>query len=1409
MNKDNTLIIHSINAFTSLNAATPDTNLTINANIGYLTGNGFNYYDNKPALVKNTNFGNYEIIDMNPFKVKYTINPGKKWSDGTPINAIDLLLSHVLSSSKYSKDAGLGDPASGDVAPVFNSLGYGGYYDDHVVGMPEISADRLSLILTYDAFFVDWEINAPSLSPVHALVLLGEDKVGLQNMQTNIDAKNKFLDYFFTKNTEKLKKIGNIWSNNYNINTINNTTNKLLLVSNGGFLVKESVADTHIILERNFNYNSGPTFLDNSILYIKYVYDTDTDVMNKLKTGDIDIYTAAPTADIRNQLLQIPVINVTDFVNNPCYEHVDLRISSVIPGETYNGPFAGYTQKAKDLRRAFLLAYPRQQIIDNLIKPINNGPLINSVYTDVEDDLYNDVVQNNKSDFYTKGTQADRTAQALEIVKKYYPSAGPNNSVLTINLLWGQPNNARRKSQADLVIAELKKIGITVISPGVSGWSGNLDSNLYDAAFFAWCPTSITQTGNNANYITNGSNNFIGYSNSRIDEISAILTYSLDKNQLKELYAEAERIIFYEDAITLPIFNHPTLYAVNKRASNVTPGSLSPDIVWNYWEFRLNYTENPQDSWGLVGPALIDWNTDDIVLNKLKVDNDNIYYIQNQLFDSDGTKTFKIRKNKSWNINRGGYGFSNFGTIDNNNWYSQEVQQDGKDMTPPVGNDKKYTFVFDEKNNNVYMAIGDIEVTPELVKELRKLIVNNYWGIKGEAVSNTNDADIILNKLVVDSSFNAVYYKQNVSFIKNKTFKLRYNSNDLSNRGGEMFGTILSNNQTWIKTLVKQDGPQLKISDDNETGVYTILYDELFDTVYMTEEDVVINNDNIIALLKELRSTTIWGLIGSALNGWISNDVAMTPYSYKDQVIYYKSNQFFDSDFTDNTDKGQFKIRKNFSWDINFGSYKFGKPELVDEVNWYSQIAIRNGPNMMPPEGSDKYYTIIYDEPVSKFYMAAGDIAITDKLIEDLRNTKFATIVTLSGDALETIVALIEIPVDTNDNVYVINNLPFGMGLFHINKNGENIGTEVLYDSRTVEGNIWFFQDTITNGKNIQMPLGYNNNYSVIYDEKYNKLYMAEGDVSITIDLIKNIRKSVDIKNNSIFEKSYGYLNISSGLNDINYMKYVNIGFNYIDNNNTIQKNPQFGSYKVISHSPFKVKYTIKDNLVWSDNTPITIHDLLLTHITNSTEYSNSAGLGNGTTQNPYKIISAGNYGSLYDNSIVSNPLILDDHNMVLTFNKELSETELIDLIVVFPVHTLVLLADGVHQLQNKKTNLTAKNNFYKYYSTKNTNKLIQIANQLNGCYIYRNNMIYCITNEWGFYVPSIDQISPLHLVNNGNYLLADIKFYNYFKLSKNYNYNSGPVFYEDIDKIKFLPFGTEKLLLDALEKKNIDDIIL
>src|SRR5215207_1162837 len=78
-----TATVVEVNAFNTFNSNTADGNTDINSKISYATHSGFYYIDNQLNVVHNDKFGTMEKTSDDPLTVKYTINEGVKWSDGT------------------------------------------------------------------------------------------------------------------------------------------------------------------------------------------------------------------------------------------------------------------------------------------------------------------------------------------------------------------------------------------------------------------------------------------------------------------------------------------------------------------------------------------------------------------------------------------------------------------------------------------------------------------------------------------------------------------------------------------------------------------------------------------------------------------------------------------------------------------------------------------------------------------------------------------------------------------------------------------------------------------------------------------------------------------------------------------------------------------------------------------------------------------------------------------------------------------------------------------------------------------------------------------------------------------------------------------------------------------------------
>jgi peptide/nickel transport system substrate-binding protein len=502
---------------------------------------------------------------------------------------VDLLLSHIVASDSYSADAGLGDPKDNDVTPAFDSVSYSSTYGDHVVGLPALSQNSMSLTVKFDKPLPDWELLAPGPSPVHTLVNMVEGKKTLQSAAVNIAAKKKFKLWFMTKSS-KLAAVGKIWSTGYDLTKVDASTNPQLLVSNGGFIVSKFTYGDSMTLVRNPKYSSGPamqTVNPVNTVVLKIIKD-NTAMVQALRNGDVDVYyNTLPTANDKLTLEALPnATTVTKVGGN--YSHLDLRVSAYAGEADYKGIFAGNSQRALDLRKAFLLATPRQQMVDTLIKPVkSDATTLDTQFTFQGTSEYKTITGGSGVSEYTQGTQAERTAKALALVKKYYPTASATNPVAPVNFV--HANTTLRNNLAKLIIAEAAKAGFDVkdnASPDLFGTGDNKNSK-FDVTMYGFGLTAISQANSTGIYKSDGGNNVWGWNDPEVDKIMKSLEGDiLTPAQITAKRLAADKLII-DNAWGLPLYANPTIAAYSKDLKGIDPAPIGANITWNFFEWSF------------------------------------------------------------------------------------------------------------------------------------------------------------------------------------------------------------------------------------------------------------------------------------------------------------------------------------------------------------------------------------------------------------------------------------------------------------------------------------------------------------------------------------------------------------------------------------------------------------------------------------------------------------------------------------------------------------------------------------------------------------------------------------------------------------------------------------------------------
>lgn len=561
--------------FYSANGQTSNGNATANNNILYMANSSFNYYDDKQTLIKNEQFGKYELVSQDPLTVKYTINEGVKWSDGAAVDASDMLLSWAANSClfnnvapEYDAEGNITNQAALDAGVFFDSVSCGTDLAS-VTKTPEISDNGRSLTLIYDEPKVDWELDFAVGVAAHVTTMNAFKADGL----TAEDAKAKFIKAVQDKDLATLAPIAKFWSSGYDVQNYGDV-DPSVFVSDGAYVISDLVKGDHVTLSANKDYNWGPKPQIETVT-VRTIEDPLAAV-TALANGEVDAISPQATADIMTALQAEESKGITTLATSDAtYEHIDLTLNNKGPFDA--ATYGGDAEKAKSVRLAFLKTIPRADIVSKLINPINPDAKLNDSQTALPGSPnYEAIASSNGS--------ADYATVDIAGAKQLLADAGVTGKV-TVKFLFGC-GNTRRQNEFALIQASAAEAGFDVLNKCDDNWGSLLGSGTYDATVFGWQSTSTAVTGSKATFITDGGNNFTGYSNADVDAAYASLSTEFDAAKQLELLKTVEQNV-WADGYGVTVFQFPGVTAFNsKKIEGITPAPLAPMFFWNFWNWK-------------------------------------------------------------------------------------------------------------------------------------------------------------------------------------------------------------------------------------------------------------------------------------------------------------------------------------------------------------------------------------------------------------------------------------------------------------------------------------------------------------------------------------------------------------------------------------------------------------------------------------------------------------------------------------------------------------------------------------------------------------------------------------------------------------------------------------------------------
>ena len=555
--------------FTSLNPGTSyGRSSPANADVAWLTGSAFAAYDDAYRLVLDESFGTAEIVADEPLTVRYRVSADARWSDGTPVDAADLLLAWVADSGALNTpdfdDEPYVDPDTGrytddfpdDVVYFDGAVGAG---LEHATALPELEDER-TLVVAFDEFVPAWRtVLAPGI-PAHVLQTLATG----QDYEDAGSAKDAFVTAVTEGDTATLAALARTWNDAYNLDEGDDRTPEdgTLLVASGPYLVT-AIDAAEVTLAANPQYRGDrrPTF---ETIRVRFVPDP-LDAARLLESGAIDIVSPVATVDTADALLAVDGVSVT-VGSEARVEHLDLQFAD---GRT--GVFAD-----ERVRRAFLHVVPRQRILEEQVLPVQpDAVLLDSFVLRPGADGYADAVADNGS--------ADYATTDVDAATRLLAEAGiPNPEVCVLY----DPGNERRVAEFAALRESAARAGFAVTDCSSPDWRGLLGvAGAYDAALFAWDTTRLGPAAAGAVYRSDAAlANYSRFADPEVDRLVDELVRADDPAEQARLSAAIDERL-WAAGYGAPLYAYPSLTAVRETITGVTRSPLARGVFWNAWSW--------------------------------------------------------------------------------------------------------------------------------------------------------------------------------------------------------------------------------------------------------------------------------------------------------------------------------------------------------------------------------------------------------------------------------------------------------------------------------------------------------------------------------------------------------------------------------------------------------------------------------------------------------------------------------------------------------------------------------------------------------------------------------------------------------------------------------------------------------
>ena len=529
-----TLTVAHDQEFDAYNNSTSSTNTTSNQLVLNQVLPSFWEYGPDGEVRPLDSFGSYEKTSDSPLTVRYRINPEAVWSDGEPIDCDDVKLLWAARSEAF--------PQAG-----FQPASTSGYV---LQESPQCADGERDFTLVYKEPYADWQAGFGGdggLLPAHIV----EQQAQVPDLVAAVDGGD----------VAALTRAAEFWNRGWSFEP--GALDPALTPSSGPYKLDSWRAGQSLTLVANDRYWGDPPHAER----IVFRFLPQSEQVTALRNNEIQVIAPQANEDVLALLQEGPGTAV------------EVGDEFTVEQLTFN--FRGVMADPQ-VRRAFALCVPRDEIVDKLVKPLNpDAVVMQSRFVFPFQPGYREL-----ADAVTDGGY-DRAAVAE--ARRLLKSAGAEGTRVRIGY---QTPNARRADTVAIIRASCEQAGFVIDDNSDENYyrgGGKLETGAFDVALFGWSGSPLV-SGNTDLYhsVPAGQTATLNkghYANPQVDAWLTTLETTTDPDRQRQLLTDVDRQM-WQDLATLPLYAHPGVTAHRSQVDGVTFQPSLSGVTWNAQEWR-------------------------------------------------------------------------------------------------------------------------------------------------------------------------------------------------------------------------------------------------------------------------------------------------------------------------------------------------------------------------------------------------------------------------------------------------------------------------------------------------------------------------------------------------------------------------------------------------------------------------------------------------------------------------------------------------------------------------------------------------------------------------------------------------------------------------------------------------------